>query len=64
MAGMVYCNRKMADAGKACETSSDCEGKCIKPTNSETKGCQAHELEYGCFTTYEPDKEPATLCID
>ena len=71
--GMIqkeYCDRKPADAGKPCRSSSDCESKCYTPEQTrpgvEKEGiCFDHTVTVGhCLNYVENGKTSGTICAD
>jgi len=49
-----FCNLKTADAGKLCQTSSECQGICIaQNTLAKTGRCSALEKVSGCGLVME-----------
>lgn len=64
-----------ADAGKACQDKTDCQGKCILPkaddsrtdihANNQVFGvCSADNNPFGCYVAVENGKIGRGLCVD
>lgn len=69
MLGMYRCVRPYADAGKACRSNADCEGRCLAPdgpaTGEDAEGrCQANDSPFGCYAEVEEGKVAAAICVD
>ena len=70
MAGHEMCVRPMKDAGKACTDSSQCEGRCIAPAETQvpagnvTGTCQRTSAQFGCFGEVEQGRVRGILCVD
>ncbi|OFX04334.1 MAG: hypothetical protein A3E78_14560 [Alphaproteobacteria bacterium RIFCSPHIGHO2_12_FULL_63_12] len=69
MLGMYRCVKPFADAGKACRSKSDCEGKCLAtddaaPDAEVTGACQADDSPFGCYAEVEGGKVQAAICVD
>jgi len=69
MLGMYRCVKPYADAGKACRSSDDCEGKCLasgpEATGEEAVGaCQANDSPFGCYAEIEDGKVANAICVD
>ena len=69
MLGMYRCVKPYADAGKACRSKSDCEGKCLAtddaaPDADITGACQADDSPFGCNAEVEDGKITEAICID
>jgi hypothetical protein len=66
-----YCLHGYPDAGKACQSSEDCMGRCLAETNSSdvvtvipTAGvCAPSNQVFGCFYIFE-NQEISGYCID
>ncbi|MTI03455.1 hypothetical protein [Roseibium sp. RKSG952] len=59
-AQQYVCILPLADAGKTCETGSDCEGFCL----SETKQCSAVTPQFGCIPHLDETGRELVICID
>jgi hypothetical protein len=57
--GQLVCERPTKDAGKACNSSKDCEGHCL----ADGQVCTSRMPYFGCYETYENGATP-TLCVD
>lgn len=69
MLGMYRCVKPYADAGKACRSSDDCEGKCLasgpEAAGEEAVGaCQANDSPFGCYAEIEDGKVANAICVD
>lgn len=69
MLGMYRCVKPYADAGKACRSKSDCEGKCLAtddaaPDAEVTGACQANDSPFGCYAEVEDGKVTGAICVD
>ena len=60
-----------ADAGRACQDKSDCEGRCLlegdapaDPNARVTGQCQATSDPCGCRTEVDGGKVAASICVD
>ncbi|MEZ5921606.1 MAG: hypothetical protein R3C60_09685 [Parvularculaceae bacterium] len=67
--GMYRCVKPYADAGKACRSSDDCEGKCLvtgdEATGEEATGaCQANDSPFGCYAEIVDGKVANAICVD
>jgi len=70
----VLCVHPYSDAGKACSSRADCQGRCIADRPAEgglpamgapvAGHCQADDKLFGCFAEVENGKARASLCID
>jgi hypothetical protein len=69
MLGMYRCVKPYADAGKACRSKSDCEGKCLAaddaaPDKETTGVCQADDSPFGCYAEVEDGRITNAICVD
>lgn len=75
MMGMYSCVIPYADAGKACQDKSDCQGKCLthdfghdfnksKPEEKVTGQCQKNSSHFGCYAEVRGGKIGPALCVD
>lgn len=69
MLGLYRCVKPFADAGKACRSKSDCEGKCLAtddamPDQEVVGACQAEDSPFGCYAEVEDGKIQAAICVD
>lgn len=69
MLGMYRCVKPYADAGKACRSKSDCEGKCLAtddaaPDAEVTGVCQTDDSPFGCYAEVEGGKIQQAICVD
>ncbi len=69
MLGMYRCVKPFADAGKACRSKSDCEGKCLAtddamPDAEIVGACQAEDSPFGCYAEVENGKITNAICVD
>lgn len=69
MLGMYRCVKPFADAGKACRSRSDCDGKCLATDDAmpdaEVVGvCQAVDSPFGCYAEVEGGKIQPAICVD
>lgn len=70
----LMCAHPFADAGKACTSRSDCQGKCIANRTGDgalpaagtdaTGSCQADDRPFGCYAEVERGKAHSALCVD
>jgi hypothetical protein len=54
------CILPLPDAGKTCETASECVGFCL----SDTKQCSAVTPQFGCISHLDRVGRLQTICID
>lgn len=54
------CFTPLPDAGKTCETGSDCAGFCL----SDTKQCSAVTPQFGCISHLDDTGRAQVICID
>lgn len=69
MLGMYRCVKPYADAGKACRSGADCEGKCLAtddamPDAEVVGACQANDSPFGCYAEVEDGKITNAICVD
>lgn len=69
MLGMYRCVKPYADAGKACRSGADCEGKCLAtddamPDDEVVGACQADDSPFGCYAEVEDGKITDVICVD
>ncbi len=57
--GLEMCFPQYADGGKACTTSTDCEGQC----NADTLQC-TESFSFGCQSYLDENGEIVSICID
>jgi len=66
--GAELCVRPLADAGKACTDTAQCQGKCVATGNADaapTAGqCQADDRLFGCYAEIKGGKAAYTICVD
>lgn len=69
----LMCVHRYADAGKACASRSDCEGKCIAAPGEDglpaagmpvAGWCQADDRLFGCYAEVENGKVRSSICVD
>jgi len=70
----AMCVHPFGDAGKACQSGSDCQGKCIATagangglpqTGEATAGfCQADDKLFGCYAEVENGVARRSICVD
>ncbi|MCF7917519.1 hypothetical protein K9L27_00745 [Candidatus Gracilibacteria bacterium] len=62
------CLKPYPDAGKSCENSEDCYGKCLGRMNPDTKEyegyCQKNNNPYGCFVEMKKGKAQDEACVN
>jgi hypothetical protein len=62
-----FCRLMTRDGGKACTSSSDCEGVCLVAStdlnSSKFDSCSSEVLLHGCYETRERD-HVSTVCQD
>ena len=59
-AQLPTCILPLPDAGKSCETATDCEGFCL----SETRQCSAVAPQFGCIPHLDETGRELVICID
>lgn len=59
-AQLPTCILPLPDAGKTCETATDCEGFCL----SETRQCSAVTPQFGCIPHLDETGRSLVICID
>ncbi len=71
--GNLMCVHPFADAGKACASTRDCQGRCLAvsdggglPGAGEAAAgrCQPDDKLFGCFAELEQGKVKSSMCID
>lgn len=71
--GNLMCVHPFADAGKACTSSKDCQGRCLAahdggalPGIGEAAPgrCQSDDKLFGCFAELDGGKVKSAMCID
>ncbi len=70
--GNLMCVHAFGDAGKACSTKKDCQGRCLAtregglPKLGEASAgmCQADDKLFGCFAELENGKVKSSMCVD
>ena len=70
----VMCVHPYSDAGKACSSRADCQGKCIAErapdgglpaTGLAAAGrCQADDKLFGCYAEVDNGKVRSSICVD
>lgn len=59
------CISTYSDAGKPCESSSDCQGKCMVTSAESSAVCASSSSRFGCGSSIEEfKKHGGILCID
>ena len=71
MLGCYQCVVTYSDAGKACQDSSDCQGKCkntgeFVDANAKTQSgqCASDSSPFGCYQTIEAGVAQPAICVD
>lgn len=71
MLGCYQCVMNYSDAGKTCQDSSDCQGKCKNPgefmdANAKTQSgqCASDSSPFGCYQTIEEGVTQPAICVD
>lgn len=71
MRGCYQCVLSYADAGKVCQDSADCQGKCKKTgefTDASVKNqsgqCASDSSPFGCYQTIEKGVAQPAICVD
>ncbi len=71
MLGCYQCVVTYSDAGKACQDSSDCQGKCkntgeFVDANAKTQSgqCASDSSPFGCYQTIEEGVAQPAICVD
>ena len=71
MLGCYQCVVSYSDAGKACQDSSDCQGKCkntgeFVDANAKTQSgqCASDSSPFGCYQTIEEGVAQPAICVD
>ena len=69
--GCYQCVVTYSDAGKACQDSSDCQGKCkntgeFVDANAKTQSgqCASDSSPFGCYQTIEEGVTQPAICVD
>ena len=69
--GCYQCVLSYADAGKVCQDSADCQGKCKKTgefTDASVKNqsgqCASDSSPFGCYQTIEKGVAQPAFCVD
>lgn len=68
--GLPHCVITYADAGKACQDSSECTGRCLLVNSNEPVGarvtgtCQQNNLRFGCYAVVENGVAGPAVCVD
>ena len=68
MFGTPSCVRPYKDAGKQCQSGSDCEGRCVAdfdaPADTTVGACQATTDLSGCHSLVEDGSITTRVCSD
>ena len=71
MLGCYQCVVTYSDAGKACQDSSDCQGKCkntgeFVDANAKTQSgqCASDSSPFGCYQMIEAGVAQPAICVD
>ena len=71
MLGCYQCVVSYTDAGKACQDSSDCKGKCKNTgefidasTKNQSGQCASDSSPFGCYQTIEEGVTQPAICVD
>ena len=71
MLGCYQCVVTYTDAGKACQDSSDCQGKCkntgeFLDANAKTQSgqCASDSSPFGCYQAIEEGVTQPAICVD
>ena len=69
--GCYQCVVTYTDAGKACQDSTDCQGKCKNTgefieANAKTQSgqCASDSSAFGCYQTIEKGMAQPAICVD
>lgn len=71
--GNLMCVHRFGDAGKACASDKDCQGRCLAaPTDgglpkvgeASPGRCQPDDKLFGCHAFVEGGKVASSICID
>ena len=69
--GCYQCVLSYTDAGKVCQDSADCQGKCKKTgefTDASVKNqsgqCASDSSPFGCYQTIEKGVAQPAICVD
>ena len=69
--GCYQCVVTYTDAGKACQDSSDCKGKCKNTgefidasTKTQSGQCASDSSPFGCYQTIEEGVTQPAICVD
>ena len=69
--GCYQCVVNYSDAGKACQESSDCQGKCKNTgefiesgTKNHSGQCASDSSGFGCYQTIEKGVAQPAICVD
>ena len=71
MLGCYQCLLSYTDAGKACQDSSDCQGKCKSTgefiengAKNQSGQCASDSSPFGCYQTIEEGVAQPAICVD
>ena len=71
MLGCYQCVVTYTDAGKACQDSSDCQGKCKNTgefldasTKNQSGQCASDSSPFSCYQTIEEGVTQPAICVD
>ncbi|HEY0834160.1 MAG TPA: hypothetical protein VGE72_09660 [Azospirillum sp.] len=63
MRGAPLCFQDYPDAGTACTTAADCQGRCIVGADGAGQ-CQATRPRFGCYRYLDRQGRVIGLCVD
>lgn len=63
MRGLQMCFQDYADAGEACTSAADCQGRCIIQADGSGQ-CQKTRPQFGCFRYLDQQGRVIGLCAD
>ena len=64
------CVKSYVDAGKRCEDSQDCAGRCVAEEQMVEKGtrlhgvCESNDSPFGCSSEIRFGKSSGSICLD
>ena len=71
MLGCYQCVVSYTDAGKACQDSTDCQGKCKNTgefidanAKNQSGQCASDSSPFGCYQTIEEGVAQPAICVD
>ncbi|MBN8830073.1 MAG: hypothetical protein J0G94_05450 [Sphingomonadales bacterium] len=71
--GNLMCVHRFVDAGKACASDKDCQGRCLadkpdgslpQPGEAVPGRCEPDDKTFGCYAEVEGGKAKRSICVD